>query len=57
MRCSPLLESQNLGKMPVPLKAHKRKTERGREREVKRESKLKRKSLAVTSERRISAGF
>lgn len=47
------LESQNLGKMPVPLKAHKRETER----EVKRESKLKRKPLAVTSERRISAGF
>lgn len=24
MRCTPLIESQNLGKMSVPLKAHKR---------------------------------
>lgn len=39
MRCTPLLESQNLGKMSVPLKAHKREGER--ERSEERESKLK----------------
>lgn len=52
MRCTPLIESQNLGKMSVPLKAHKRERRgegAGRERNEERVSKLKRKSLTVTS--------